>query len=80
MSVDTVTRSEILRECAREHRGDVPEWLLERYYRHVADEDIVGYGPDRLHGTLLSHKELAQDRAPGTTKVRIFHPTPESDG
>ncbi|MBB2890769.1 NAD-glutamate dehydrogenase [Flexivirga oryzae] len=69
-----------MRECSKEHEGDVPTWLLERYYRHVADDDIVGYGPDRLRGTLLSHKELATDRAPGTTKVRIFHPTVESDG
>ncbi|GGB39387.1 NAD-glutamate dehydrogenase [Flexivirga endophytica] len=69
-----------MRECASEHKAETPPWLLERYYRHVADEDIVGYGPDRLVGTLESHKRLAADRAPGTTKLRISHPTVESDG
>ncbi|RNI23209.1 NAD-glutamate dehydrogenase [Flexivirga caeni] len=80
MSVDTVTRSEILRECAGKQPGGTPQWLLERYYRHVADEDVVGYGPERLRGTLASHLQLASDRAPGTTRVRIVHPSLESDG
>ncbi|WP_446665420.1 NAD-glutamate dehydrogenase [Flexivirga sp. B27] len=80
MSVDSNSRAEILRECASEHEADAPPWLLERYYRHVADEDIVGYGPDRLIGTLASHKRLAADRAPGTTNLRISHPTLEQDG
>lgn len=80
MSVDSTSRSEILRECASEQQGDTPPWLLDRYYRHVADDDIVGYGPDRLLGTLRSHQQLAADRAPGTTKVRMSHPTVETDG
>ncbi|GAB3495742.1 NAD-glutamate dehydrogenase [Flexivirga lutea] len=69
-----------MRECAAEHEAATPPWLLERYYRHVADEDIVGYGPDRLVGTLESHKQLAAERAPGTTKVRISHPNAATDG
>ncbi|NNG40249.1 NAD-glutamate dehydrogenase [Flexivirga sp. ID2601S] len=81
MSVDTPSRTSILRDCARDDHGEPPApWLLERYYRHVADEDIAAFGPQRLAGVLRSHTELARHRAPGTADVQLIHPSADADG
>ena len=36
--------------------------FLQRYYRHVVPEDIVGRDAVDVHGAALSHRELAQRR------------------
>jgi glutamate dehydrogenase len=71
------SRSELLRATAalaQDGGGEVPEWLLHRYYRHVATEDLLTKTPEYLLGVVRSHRELAQTRPEDTSRVRVFHP------
>ncbi|NHN54532.1 NAD-glutamate dehydrogenase [Calidifontibacter sp. DB0510] len=80
MSVDS--RQDILRECAaldREAPGGV-DGLLERYFRHVADDDLAATGPENLRGMLASHRALAQHRPPGRANIQVLRPTEAKDG
>ncbi len=54
--------------------------FLTRYYRHVADEDLLGRDPVDLAGAALSHRQLAQDRSPGTAVIRVHTPAVETHG
>ncbi|MGV3494832.1 MAG: NAD-glutamate dehydrogenase [Ramlibacter sp.] len=56
------------------------EDLAREYFRQVDLEDLQERSPEDLLGMLLSHCQLAQQRAPGAPKVRVFSPTPGEDG
>ncbi|GAA4357822.1 NAD-glutamate dehydrogenase [Angustibacter luteus] len=53
---------------------------LTRYYRHVADDDLLARQPEDLLGAAASHRDLARNRPVGTAKVRVFTPTVDEHG
>ncbi|MFD0800034.1 NAD-glutamate dehydrogenase [Streptomonospora algeriensis] len=56
------------------------ERLLERYYRHVATEELQERDPAEICGPSASHLEFAQHRPKGRAKVRVYTPSRERDG
>jgi glutamate dehydrogenase len=62
-------------ESAGTRRG-----FLERYYRHVPADDLVGRDPVDVFGVATSHRQLAAVRQEGTSNVRVFTPTLEEHG
>ncbi|MBP6997013.1 MAG: NAD-glutamate dehydrogenase [Phycicoccus sp.] len=59
--------------------ADDPTYL-DRYYRHVATEELALREPSTLAGAALTHRQLAQQRQPGTAKVQVFNPDAASAG
>jgi glutamate dehydrogenase len=53
---------------------------LERYYQHVADEDLFRRRPEDLLGAATSQRELAAERPIGRANVRVFTPTVDEHG
>jgi glutamate dehydrogenase len=53
---------------------------LERYYKHVADEDVLLRRPEDLLGAAASQRELADERPVGRANVRVFTPTVDEHG
>ncbi len=51
--------------------------FLDRYFRHVAAEDILPWPAAELVDVGCGHREFAQVRVPGTQKVRVFTPSAE---
>ncbi|MDB5898404.1 MAG: NAD-glutamate dehydrogenase, partial [Ramlibacter sp.] len=56
------------------------EDFAREYFRQVDLEDLEERSPEDLLGLLLSHCQLGATRAAGTTRVRVFSPTPADDG
>ncbi|GAB2653969.1 NAD-glutamate dehydrogenase [Kribbella swartbergensis] len=54
--------------------------FLERYYRHVAAEDVAEREPTDCLGAAKHHYKSAMSRPQGTAKVHVFTPTPEEHG
>jgi len=50
--------------------GDVAT-CLQAYYRHVADDDLVAAGPDRLAAVIARHVQLAAHRPQGRALVDV---------
>src|SRR4051794_34487188 len=77
------SRSQVLEKAAaladRTHHGTT-EVFLNRYYRHVADDDLLRQRPEDLLGAAASHRELAHNRPVGSVNVRAFTPTVEEHG
>ena len=76
-------RAQALQRAAATERGPGAEGLLgflTRYYRHVPDEDLLSRDPVDLAGAALSHRQLAQERVPGTAVVRVHTPAVDSHG
>ena len=80
MSPTTVpSREQILAEIAA-HLAPTPEVgepldLVERYYRHVATEELADRPVEMLSSAVAHHLSLALHREPGTANVSIFTPT-----
>jgi glutamate dehydrogenase len=53
---------------------------LQRYYQHVADEDLLRRRPEDLLGAATSQRELAAERPVGRANVRVFTPTVDEHG
>ena len=60
--------------------ADVGEAVINRYYRHVAVDDLADRAPADLVGAAASSALLAAQRPQGTAKIRVFSPTQERDG
>jgi glutamate dehydrogenase len=56
------------------------ETLLRTYWERVPAEDLVGRDPVDLAGAALAHLHLAERRAPGTARVRVYTPTFDDHG
>ncbi|WP_169728373.1 NAD-glutamate dehydrogenase [Geminicoccus roseus] len=59
---------------------DLVEAFVERFFDGVAEEDIAAHDPADLYGLAISHLDLAHDRKPGATRIRIFNPGIERHG
>jgi glutamate dehydrogenase len=56
------------------------EAFLRRYFRGVADEDLIARGPEDLAAAALAQLAAARLRRAGRPWVRVFNPDPERDG
>ena len=65
--------------AARAESGPAPS-VVQRYFRHVATEDLLPRDPADLYGAVVSHVELASTRPLGTAAVSVFNPTVEAEG
>jgi glutamate dehydrogenase len=80
----TPSRAAILADVADAYAalgggGDGPDFI-ERFYRHVAADELRTRSPQTLAGVAAAHRELAEERQAGTAKVRVFNPSAEADG
>jgi glutamate dehydrogenase len=54
--------------------------FVRQYYRNTALDDLKDREVEDLAGAALSHLRLAQERAPGTPRIRVANPGPRTDG
>ncbi len=72
--------------CARvrkrlpDSRAAPCESFIRQFYHWVPPEDLADRTPADLYGAAISQWNLAQERAPGAAKVRVYNPDPERDG
>ncbi len=72
--------------CARvrrrlpDERAGTCETFVRQYYHWVPPEDLAGRSPLDLYGAAVAHWNLAQQRAPGEAKVRVYNPDLEQHG
>ena len=77
------TRSELIAKAAAlaGHPDEAStRQYLERYYKHVADEDLLRRRPEDLLGAAASQRELASERPVGRANVRVFTPSVDEHG
>ncbi|HEY4829437.1 MAG TPA: NAD-glutamate dehydrogenase, partial [Solirubrobacteraceae bacterium] len=56
------------------------EAFVRQYYQWVPPEDLADRNPLDLYGAAVAHWNLAQQRAPGEAKVRVYNPDYEQHG
>jgi glutamate dehydrogenase len=56
------------------------EAFVRQYYQWVPAEDLADRNPLDLYGAAVAHWNLAQHRAPGESKVRVYNPDFEQHG
>ena len=56
------------------------EAFVRQYYHWVPAEDLADRNPLDLYGAAVAHWNLAQQRAPGEAKVRVYNPELEQHG
>jgi glutamate dehydrogenase len=56
------------------------EAFVGRFFEGVAEADIAAHDPADLYGLALSHLDLAHERKPGRTRIRVFNPNIERHG
>ncbi|MBV8989179.1 MAG: NAD-glutamate dehydrogenase, partial [Solirubrobacterales bacterium] len=76
--IDTVCAR--VRERLPNERASACETFVRQYYQWVPAEDLAGRSPLDLYGAAVAHWNLAQRRAPGEAKVRVYNPDLEQHG
>jgi glutamate dehydrogenase len=56
------------------------EAFVRQYYQWVPPDDLADRNPLDLYGAAVAHWNLAQQRAPGEAKVRVYNPEFEQHG
>ena len=56
------------------------EAFVRQYYQWVPAEDLADRNPLDLYGAAVAHYNLAQQREPGESKVRVYNPDFEQHG
>jgi glutamate dehydrogenase len=86
VSVESVDTSLLDVVCSRvraqlsEEDADRAEAFVRQYYRWVAPDDLAERNPLDVYGLALAHYNLARQRSPGATKVRVYNPQFEEHG
>src|SRR5580704_5414581 len=76
--IDTVCES--VRERLPAGQVAPCEAFVRQYYQWVPAEDLADRNPLDLYGAAVAHYNLAQQRAPGEAKVRVYNPDFEQHG
>ena len=76
--IDTVC--ERIRERLPAEQVAPCEAFVRQYYQWVPAEDLADRNPLDLYGAAVAHWNLAQQRAPGEAKVRVYNPDFEQHG
>ncbi|HZG94076.1 MAG TPA: hypothetical protein VEZ46_05135 [Mycobacteriales bacterium] len=86
MDERTESKTRLLDEVAARAAGAdgddaeaMPEFVRQ-YFALVAPDDLLDRDAESLLGTACSHWQLLADRPPGTARVRVFNPAPDTDG
>jgi glutamate dehydrogenase len=53
--------------------------FVRQYYHWVPDDDLADRDQDQLYGAAMAHLDLARERKPAETKVRVYNPDFERD-
>ena len=61
-------------------KADDAALFLSKFFAHVPPDDMLASDPEDLVGSALSMWAFGGNRAPGTTKIRIYNPRFDSDG
>ena len=61
-------------------RAELAEHFVRAFYADVPTDDLLAQDADNLYGQALSLLSLAETREPGSPRIRVFDPDPESDG
>ncbi|HEY3238173.1 MAG TPA: NAD-glutamate dehydrogenase, partial [Acidimicrobiia bacterium] len=61
-------------------QGEMVAQFLHRYWERVAPEDLAGRDPVDVYGAGLAHLHLAEKRALGGPRVRVYTPAFEEHG
>ncbi len=69
-----------VRERLPDSRAAPCESFIRQFYHWVPPADLADRTPEDLYGAAISQWNLAQERAPGAAKVRVYNPDPERDG
>jgi glutamate dehydrogenase len=56
------------------------EGFVRQLYAHVPPADLLGDSPDNLAGAALALWDFAQERTPGTPRIRVYNPRVEAHG
>jgi glutamate dehydrogenase len=70
---------ERLRECLPEAEAAMAQLFARQFYHWVPVSDLAGRTEEDLYTAVMAHWELAQVRAPGEAKVRLFNPDQADD-
>ncbi len=65
---------ERIREQLPQDRAPQIEEFVRRYYEWIPVEDLAERSPVDLYGAAVAHWNFAQQREPGSTKVRVYNP------
>src|SRR5215217_527912 len=65
---------ERIREQLPQDRAPQIEEFVRRYYDWIPVEDLVQRSPVDLYGAAVAHWNFAQQREPGSIKVRVYNP------
>src|SRR5215204_3669688 len=65
---------ERIREQLPQDRAPQIEEFVRRYYDWIPVEDLAERSPVDLYGAAVAHWNFAQQREPGSTKVRVYNP------
>jgi glutamate dehydrogenase len=76
--IDTVC--ERIRERLPADQQQPCEAFVRQYYQWVPPDDLADRNPLDLYGAAVAHWNLAQQRAPGEAKVRVYNPEFEQHG
>jgi len=76
--IESVARR--VRSRMEPERAAAPERFVRRFYERVAAEDMVTNSSDNLFGAALALWRFGEERAPRTSKVRVYNPTVDEDG
>jgi glutamate dehydrogenase len=69
-----------IRELLPSDQANACEAFVRQYYHWVPAEDLSDREPLDLYGAALAQWKLAQHRAPGESKVRVYNPVFEQHG
>jgi glutamate dehydrogenase len=69
-----------VRERFSGSRAQAAERFARAYYAGVAADDLQGRDPQDLYGAMLAHWQLAQQREPGTPRIRVYNPNTQEHG
>ncbi|HTJ68222.1 MAG TPA: NAD-glutamate dehydrogenase [Actinospica sp.] len=69
--------AELARSSGQAADAAVGEAVINRYYRHVALDDLTDRSPADLLGAAASSAALAAERPQGTAKIRVLTPSAE---
>ncbi|MCW3065501.1 MAG: glutamate dehydrogenase, partial [Solirubrobacterales bacterium] len=76
--IDTVCSR--IREQLPDEEAVQAEEFVRQYYRWVSPDDLAERSALDVYGAALAHFNLARERTPGTTKVRVYNPQFETHG
>ena len=83
-TVHTADRDEVLAPISEVFAKLAPDgWgpgFVERYFRHVPEDELTSRSSETYAGAAHSQLELARSRMPGTSNVRVFNPSTDADG